>query len=1275
MLTVQKMQSLANGSEFEVIAASILKRMNSDYKGLIQTGINVNNQSIKDPVDGLVKVVKENIVNFIYFEFTIDKDLETKWLKDLSDYKGKPPKTVKDGDIVKVSKLVNKYKTEFPDSVFRICLCTNQKVSSELHHKVEKKCLRLGIQCDPIIDITKLVDFLDNEPDGHWLRKKYLNIEAERLSVELFDFLGKKTIQEYREEINYDKINIINRKASIGFNKLLLETKKPILFLTGNSGVGKSSLIYQSLEEISKTAFILRLRKKYLEEASSLNNAVYLQLKEYVPNLFRTHLQSIIKLIGKKKLIIIIEDINTAGNNCSFLIKKLLNWSSSIQSASKNKETSDEKNLIKIICPVWAKYFSDFYVSHPKLTNTTFEEFKLAQFNEEEAFSSLKLIFEHTDINLATTQIKVIAKNLNFDPFLIGIYKELVKSSKGDYLALANKALEKFIEKEISEVSIERNIPVFSIKSNLNDFAYLLLKNKKISPHYNEICNWFKGNENQLKTFHAICQRRNLLQINKDGTINYRHDRVRDALLIRGLLDAFKNPTDENEILAEPFFADLIGQAISKVSLSETTFDNLIKKNPLSFFISLQYFDGNKNEYFKKFISKIKTWLDEKLEQDSLNEILIWEIGKAIYQIDLPEVIDLTENFPNKIAIHAANFRNGKFSGGISFFGRYLNTDFEPAANHNFRDELIEIGKLKYYECYEKHLISHLKIKDLKDGQEFFRNAIVLLAGYWKSEKLSEHILECWNNSLDKKKCMTSAIWAIIQSESHNLEKHLLPLLEFWKNCPEPQLDNSNLSQIQVPIGKEEVNYRKNTKMHLSMCRWKNLKQKTIHTLIKLSRLDDEYNRLISVILLNIDSPITFRIATKRLGQNYKKAIEIQHDFFFIHYDHYIRELDPSDKFGKQLRQETVDDLCNIWSNKKNEMYQRIVAFQIWSNNIGIKELKLLQKIEYPANHRMVRIAIKRRIDLGDKSVIKLLPEYFKKEKNDFHKLEKIWCSELLEVLEIIFEELAEQHPELAKNKQIHPPYNLMGCVKKLHPLEVEEFFEKFWKYSAKTYDFFLIALLVGTPKLIKMSKMSIKNADNPKKYFKFLSLFYGFSITPDYKYITKQSLINLLEYSEYLTMKNFERIAEFCQSVDLVDWSRENILPHLGIIERTKWANQKTSIQDDLKTKFFPSQSDIKLIFSKEAKFEQLDYITDNWIQGFEKRGFKKVIFFSILKEWLIEHPTFTNFKFIAKCIEVSGKRSDLDMLNIEIFDAKSNDILNVKRETIFRVKRRTLV
>jgi len=1268
MQTANKLKGLKSGHELEEIAAPILRQLNLDYENFLHTGINREGQTIKDPVDGLVRIEKNGVTNFIYFEFTIDKKLDQKWLND---------KKSREGDVIKAAKLANEIKKDFPDAVFRLCLCTNQKVNSKLFNAVEKKCKALGIINDPIIGFSKLLDFLDNTPSGHWIRHKYLGISAELLSFELLKYICSENLKRYKSEINYEQDAIVERTIEQNFKAKIEDYSYSNLFLVGNSGTGKSILTYRVLKSLSKNNLTLRIRNKYVEEANRLDDAIFAQLSEEIPNLFRTYLQDILILINKNKLLIVIEDISRGGNT-NVLLNKIISWSSISQGEEGRQGNSTLEASYKIICPIWNKRLTDFQNSNPNKNQRNFVKCFLNRFDELEAINTLQLIFKKANLTLAEGQIKTIAKSLNYDPFLMGIYKELVVYSNKDYLSLSNRSLEKYLEKEVIAIEEISTIPRFEIYSILNNWARFMLLEKKLAPTYSVIKTWFSSNASAMEVFQEINKRDTLFKFDKEGNTLFRHDRVRDSLLINAFLQFLNAPIKNKEILSEPFYADYIGQAVSKSQLTIQSFDFLLENNPLCLFIALQYFDGQKNEYFEEYVVKLKKWVDNVLIKGAFNKEIKQDIEYILLNIDLPEILTIIDNFPYSTALQAARFRNGRVDAGINLIASYNQNEFEPIFTNLYRDELIEIVKSKYYKCVEEYLITSLKVKDFED-QEFFRYSIIILAGYWKSATLSSYILESWKNAKKKEECLEAAIWGIIQSESDDLEEHLIPLLDFWVTCPEPKVSNrpNTLPPGAVPVSKDRiVNYKQETKENLSRCEWDNIKEETIDKLIRISTLNKNYNIFLYTVLAKIDHPKVIRIRVKNLGANYKKAKEKNAGMFFIQYWMLTEKVNPNNTFrpGKQIKENTIEELLTIWSNRNNDDFERTVAFDFWSNNIGIKDLPHLQNIQPSEFDEIYKKAISRRIELGDKTVIPFLPKYLADNEREFHNLDKIWCNDLVNILEDLFIELAEKSPIKTQKRNITPPYFLKKAIKNISPKDAENFLIQFWEFSGNTPDFVQISLLIGTPKLLSMAAKSINNSDAPIALFKYLSLYYGFRKHREENLITLHSIKNLMVYVKYLSMKQLNDIAEQCQRSGFIDYSKRFILPHLGLLKKEAVFTYSKSETEDLKQKFFPSKEVIKTQFKKEAGYES-HMIMDNWIHQFERKGISRNTLFDILKDLLHEEPTIKNYRYVSQCIKVAGTRIDIPILDVDINDGTIHEIEKIKKETKYRVKQRVLL
>lgn len=177
---------MTDRGRFERLATSVLRKDNKDYQTIIHTGVNAQGETVTSPLDGFCLVPASSPPRFLLVEHTTtDKSrLERKWLHDTSSQGASKASESDDGDLVKAGRETRQLRIDHPDAAFTVVLTTNQRPSTDLLKKVYKKAKELGVTCD-VWDQSRLADLLDSTPEGQWLRKEHLGIEAEMLSPSL----------------------------------------------------------------------------------------------------------------------------------------------------------------------------------------------------------------------------------------------------------------------------------------------------------------------------------------------------------------------------------------------------------------------------------------------------------------------------------------------------------------------------------------------------------------------------------------------------------------------------------------------------------------------------------------------------------------------------------------------------------------------------------------------------------------------------------------------------------------------------------------------------------------------------------------------------------------------------------------------------------------------------------------------------------------------------------------------------------------------------------
>jgi type II secretory pathway predicted ATPase ExeA len=187
-----------------------------------------------------------------------------------------------------------------------------------------------------------LAHFLDNNPTGQWIRKKYLNIEQELLSLELLYDLSKKSLE----------INQPPDRSDAWIARVLDETAKnatlrrDISFIVGGSGLGKSVACYRLLtEHVKQNGVGLIIPHEIISSAINLEQAIIAALCQLHANLSTIGLSPLSFCSSQNPLLLVVDDINRSGQ-AQLLAEKLLRWFAG---------NSEQKGLsrYRIVCPLW----------------------------------------------------------------------------------------------------------------------------------------------------------------------------------------------------------------------------------------------------------------------------------------------------------------------------------------------------------------------------------------------------------------------------------------------------------------------------------------------------------------------------------------------------------------------------------------------------------------------------------------------------------------------------------------------------------------------------------------------------------------------------------------------------------------------------------------------------------------------------------------------------------------------------------------------------------
>lgn len=684
MNTAEALEAITDRGKFERLVTSILRRADSNYAAIIHTGINPKGEPIPSPVDGFCLVPGSKPDHFLFLQHTtIERSkLRNKWLND------------SDGDLIKANKIAQEVRKKNQEAEFTIILATNQYLSLDLIKDTCDKAREFKLKPD-IWEQSRLAGFLDGTPDGHWLRREYLGIEAERLSEPLLGYICKKSLAHYEKGIqSSDPGTWIPRTIDDFIRSSFLENRYTFQALVGDSGYGKSVAAYKALRRhIESGGYGLCVPAEFISNSTSIDTAIDKVFAELYPHLLSGSGEYTRNLIPKgSKFILVVDDVNRT-NSPNKIITSLRNWSRPYRSETVGNETvKTPKNLSSdyfIICPLWPQIW-DYNQSKSSWIQTV----SIGPMSPEEGSSAVGLVISEAGRSLSSTEKQLLATKLGNDPVLIGLFYHLIigESKSVNLNEMAEDVVEKFIFRCIDEVAIDGGSYLPNEYSNsLSKICINMLRKSRFYPSWEEIQVWFNEDQEILKVLRELIQNKKLIRLtDREDRLIFRHDRIRETFLVKNMISILEDPLSNAEILQEPYYAEIIGKAIVLSPQSDTFLKNLAESLPLALFEAIKNFGNPTTDYHRKIIDVINDWIEKNLVGGAVLDSVINSICWSLIETDSNAILELTTKFPPYWSILLSRVRNGSAKSGSEYCNR-ISIDM----GDNLRDQIIEHAKKK----------------------------------------------------------------------------------------------------------------------------------------------------------------------------------------------------------------------------------------------------------------------------------------------------------------------------------------------------------------------------------------------------------------------------------------------------------------------------------------------------------------------------------------------------------------------------------------------------
>ncbi|TYQ30537.1 hypothetical protein [Pseudanabaena sp. UWO310] len=1247
MSTSEALEKLKDPSKFELLATAVLCKAEKDYRAILHSGLNAQGQPRKSPVDGFCRVPEINPPHFILVEHTIEDKLEKKWLFDhrtvTPSQRGRKTKLSEsdDGDLLKAGQLSSTYKAEFPDAKFTVVLTTNQGLQPNFCLEVEKKAKELGVSVD-FWDRSRIARFLDTETDGQWLRKEYLGIEAEMLSEDLLRDLCYKSLEKYQKQFLTSPDRWVSRHIDQQVEKAVENQNCSISLLIGNSGSGKSAAAYQVGKKHLETGeYSLWLSENVLGSSDLLENALDEALHDLYPSLMSDAGNAALKLLKDgKRLLLIADDVNQT-NSPANLLQKLINWSKPFPSKDSNTKTTSSNQLL--ICPVWSDIVRKINLDVDKTTWIT--SVFVGTMSAEEGLEAVKDALLRNRIELTNAEVNTLAEKLGNDPILIGLFDDLLpKIEYGKLSQVAENAIDSFIS-EVIENMVGGLLPI-EYRSALLCLTTQMLLQRRFNPTWSDIKDWLDNSSEELQALRTLINNEKLCRLEGKKLV-FRHDRIREFLLVESMGKLLKeNASEHLDIFWEPYYAEIIGQAIIQYPQSEEFLQELCDRLSLALVESIRYFNTPTDDYQQKIITILKNWIEREVITDLVPKSVIATIEWNLTTIDSPVILEITEKLPTSLCVLLSRFRNGCTLSGAQYIMRFMDDNSVVRVKDYNRDQAI--AQIKQYHKNKVHQeLKELLVCDSTNDKE--RRSALALAGFLGFPDLHNEVQSCWRISRDKKETLPETIWATICCDINQSWQLFDELLIFWGE------------QVSAAIKRKDSQNMNSLFCLLSAIKHSN-QYSVIHYLIDHINKYKSLHYPIWYIFseVSIDSPNALEFMVRRVSdpslkdhpQRLQIAISQIMDIWNIQFCRNQKVSKPS-----------LECLKKIWGKSQNDIFLREVAFYLWNQGIDQNELHTLQDIlpEFSFYDQVLW----KRAALGDVSVLPNILPLISENFNWLNVVHNIWCDEIIAAVKCHLQSLGKKIPSDFSDKSSYE-IDIIGNLLTIIPKpDAENLLEEYWGYLGYNSRFIQTAIYVGTPKCLSLAKSNIEKCPDNILIFRNCSHNFHLFYDNEQEYLSKDQLKrliqNLLPYIDRCDESDIVYLAKACKKFGLVDFSKCLTL----------------KLTNEFRKSLHPSRlchhTENELLEYLERFLSSDDGINELtiWLERYEMKHELKPM---VIRKFILANPTVKGIQIAAKCLQLMGNRTDISIIDNLRIEAPLDELEKIKSSLQFAIYRRTL-
>jgi len=1086
---------------------------------------------------------------------------------------------------------------------------------------------------------SRFTDFLDTTADGHWLRKLYLGIEAERLSVDLLHRLGRQSLELYRQEILLPGHGpLIHRSLVQNILACALPGAPGLCLVTGRSGYGKSVATAQALEQwLSAGSLGLWLPARFLRGAASLETALNAWLLSLYPSLESEGGRVAIDLASKAgRLLLCVDDVNRTPDAARLL--RLL-FSIAAPSSGRPEQAKSGKgnprpadSLCQVV-PVWPEQFSSL---PPKaLEQPWVRTIAVGELLPDECAG----VIQTKAPKLSAAEAREHAARLNHDPFLVGLFALLADELMDavQLRAVADDAIGRFLDAQLRECCPAGSVDLLphELLEVLTRVAREMLCRRNFRPLFGELESWLGDGSKTLRGMRTLVRHGQVCRLDAENRLDFRHDRLHERFLVQAMAGLLQLPEPPEDIITDPYYSAIVGKALACTELPATQLARLRTHAPWAVFEAIREVGEPSNGYQHGLFQEARTWAEN--ESHSAPGSVVSAICWTLIETDSGRVLPIINAMKPNPLLMIAGLRNGSAQHGMRYVRRGVRHDFEPGVGDGLRDRILEHAGHRHGEQIAQQIREQLSRPDLV-ALDF--NAYLALLGHFRFAGFDQIIQEVWERHHDE--VLPYVIWVAARCPLQDVNGVLGPLLERLAVLPVRDDYTKN------PTDREEMT------QYLGWGFRKGITPGALGCLLETGKREETLRHDIALMVDGVDDPDAVEFLVRHLAVGGGSM------------EWTLPGIGDGEPKTLVRSSPTTDRLRGIWQSLGESDKVRVRAFCLWLQTTGGSNLGLLRRIE--PDSPFYRYAVQHRIKLADPSVTSELLSLLR--SGDFHGwwwvlAHRVWCEELRSFASETVAGLRGKIPSDFSGERTNLLYALAELFVKIPVPHAEALPREHWEYLKYSPRMIHAAFRIGTPSCLALAREALSHCPVSVDIFHL-----AFSTVWDQRNpanpITLRHLENLEPYLDRMGRNEVLFLAwetERAVGSDeaIAEWIRRHLVPRLLPEERAR-----VRVADE----FFVETLDRQF---QETRFEPyLGFL-------FEERGGRRVVFterqLRLLDEWLSKYRTAQGLKVAAECLKHIGMRRDMELLDRYAIEGDGPEVDRIKADARFSIRKRTLV